>query len=126
MFHFKVSGYCLHKSTLQSLIAEFCKIKQQGIVFSKEELHLKPKVKEFTNDQALITEVQELTARGVDRTDIYVLTHDADRTNRLADNANINTIGIEEEGIGTAVGNIFRKKEDDLREKLQNIRDNCF
>ncbi|WP_442961090.1 general stress protein [Pseudogracilibacillus sp. SO30301A] len=87
---------------------------------------MKPKVKEFTNDQALITEVQELTARGVDRTDIYVLTHDADRTNRLADNANINTIGIEEEGIGTAVGNIFRKKEDDLREKLQNIRDNCF
>lgn len=82
---------------------------------------MKPSVKEFTNDQALITEVQELTARGVDRTDLYVLTHDDDRTNRLADNADINTIGIEEEGLGSAVGNIFRQKGDELREKLQNM-----
>src|SRR5699024_3170653 len=60
-------------------------------------------------------------AKGIDKADIYVLTHDDDRTNRLADNVNINTIGIEEEGLGTAVGNMFRNKGDELRGKLQNM-----
>ncbi len=82
---------------------------------------MKPTVKEYMDDTALVTEVKELTAQGIDKEDLYVLTHDDDRTNRLADNADINTIGIAEEGLGTAVGNMFRDKGDELREKLQQM-----
>lgn len=82
---------------------------------------MKPTLKEFNDDTALITEVQELAAQGIPRDDLYVLSHDDDRTNRVAENANANQIGIAEEGLGTAVGNIFRQKGDELREKLKQF-----
>jgi hypothetical protein len=37
--------------------------------------------------------VQELKTRGVHEDDLYVITHDDDRTKRVADNADANTVG---------------------------------
>lgn len=78
-------------------------------------------MKEFTDDTSLITEIQELVSSGIPRENLYVLSHDDNRTNRVAENANANQIGIEEEGLATAVGNIFRRKGDELREKLKQF-----
>lgn len=65
--------------------------------------------------------VQQLVAEGCSKDSIYVLTHDDDRTERVADATNTETIGIGEEGFGTAVANVFRKKGDELRAKMQSM-----
>src|SRR5699024_8183040 len=49
------------------------------------------------------------------------VTHDDDRTKRIADNSGANTIGMSEQGVADAVKTAFKKKGDELRNKLQNI-----
>ncbi|MBS2970919.1 general stress protein [Metabacillus sp. KIGAM252] len=82
---------------------------------------MKPVVREYTNDETLKNDVLELKAQGVNPKDLYVLSHDDERTNRVAGNADANTIGLSEMGLGTAVGNMFSKKGDELRAKLQEV-----
>src|SRR5699024_600157 len=53
--------------------------------------------------------------------DIYVISHDDERTKRIAKNVEINTIGANEMGIGDAVKGAFDKKGDQLRKQLENI-----
>ncbi|MEK5155214.1 general stress protein [Bacillus sp. FSL K6-2819] len=82
---------------------------------------MKPVVREYTNDQKLMQDVKELQQLGVAKEDVYVLSHDDDRTDRLADNTDVNTIGAKEMGIKHAVGNMFNKKGDELRNKIHEI-----
>ncbi|MEI1420493.1 general stress protein [Bacillus cabrialesii] len=82
---------------------------------------MKPVVKEYTNDEQLMKDVEELQQMGVAKEDVYVLAHDDDRTERLADNTNANTIGAKETGFKHAVGNMFNKKGDELRNKIHEI-----
>ncbi|GGB50432.1 general stress protein [Virgibacillus dakarensis] len=82
---------------------------------------MKPIVKEFQDDTALMTEVKELSAKGIHKDNLYVMSHDADRTNRVAEKVDANKVGVSEEGLGTAVGNIFRKKGDELRQKFKEL-----
>ncbi|KSU81772.1 MULTISPECIES: general stress protein [Fictibacillus] len=81
----------------------------------------KPLVREFTTDQEVITAVQELETRGIDQEDVYVLAHEKDDTRAIADAADANTIGTPEQGLGTAIKNVFRKRGDELRSKLEEI-----
>ncbi|MEC3608609.1 general stress protein [Bacillus glycinifermentans] len=78
-------------------------------------------VREYTNDEKLMKDINELKEIGVAREDIYVLSHDDDRTERIAENTDANTIGAEETGIKNAVGNFFNKKGDELRNKIHEI-----
>ncbi|ASN04412.1 general stress protein [Virgibacillus necropolis] len=82
---------------------------------------MKPVVKEFQDDTQLMSEVKILSAQGVEKDDLYVISHDSDRTDRVADKVEANKVGINEEGIGNAVGNIFRKKGDELRVKFEEL-----
>jgi len=82
---------------------------------------LKPEVKEFQDDMDLIEEVKTQANKGVSKENMYVVSHDDDRTKRLADKVNANEIGIKEEGLKVAMENIFNKKGDELRNKLQEI-----
>jgi adenylosuccinate synthase len=82
---------------------------------------MKPTVKEFYNDEELISEVEKLSSQGINKKNLYVLSHDDDRTERVADNANANEIGAKETGIGTAVGNMILSKGDELRNQLQEM-----
>ncbi|AZB40962.1 general stress protein [Bacillus sp. FJAT-42376] len=82
---------------------------------------MKPVVKEYTNDETLKNDILELKGQGVDPKDLYVLSHDDERTKRVAHNADANTIGLAEMGLGSAVGNMFSKKGDELRAKLQDV-----
>ncbi len=85
---------------------------------------MKPVVREYTNDQKLMQDVKELQQLGVAKEDVYVLSHDDDRTDRLADNTDVNTIGAKETGIKHAVGNMFNKKR--RRAPQQNSRNRLF
>jgi len=82
---------------------------------------MKPFVKEYTNDEQLKTAVKSLKDKGVKKEDVYILSHDDDRTDRVAGGAGANTIGLKEMDFGDAVGNLFNKKGDELRNKLQDI-----
>lgn len=84
-------------------------------------LNLKPIVIEFQDDVELVNKIKELSQQGVPKEDLYVISHDDDRTKRVADKADANTIGLEEVGVSTAMGNLFRKKGDELRAKFKEI-----
>lgn len=70
-------------------------------------------------------EVQEQAAKfrrdGYEADRIFVLTHDKTRTNRIAEQEDVETIGVAEEGLGTAIANLFRSTGDELRAKMQSL-----
>ncbi|MGP4071746.1 general stress protein [Piscibacillus sp. B03] len=80
-----------------------------------------PFVKEYTNDEQLVNDVQKLKKNGIDNTEMYVLSHDDDRTERIASNARANTIGFSEQDMKNFLNNMFNKKGDELRTKLQEM-----
>lgn len=82
---------------------------------------MKPIVKEFQDDTLLMQEVKIQANNGVSKENLYVISHDDDRTDRVAGKVNANEVGVNEEGLGNAVGNIFRKKGDELRTKFQEL-----
>lgn len=82
---------------------------------------MKPAVKEFKDDTELMKEVKSLSEKGVSKDHLYVMSHDDERTARVASNADASEVGANEEGLGTAVGNIFRKKGDELRTKFKEL-----
>lgn len=87
----------------------------------KGENIMKPIAKEFQDDQELINEVNMQSEKGVSKDNLYVVSHDNDRTDRVAKQVNGNEIGIKEEGLKIAIGNLFHKKGDELRAKFQGI-----
>lgn len=72
-----------------------------------------------------ISEVQDqvisFQREGYPQDNIYVLTHDKDRTSRIVENTDAEKIGVAEEGIGTAIANIFRSNGDELRAKMRSL-----
>ncbi|WP_249869963.1 general stress protein [Oceanobacillus saliphilus] len=82
---------------------------------------MKPFIREYVNEQQLKTDVNKLQAKGVPKDDIYILTHDDERTGRLADSADTNTIGMKEMDFSSAVGNMFNSQGDELRNKLEEM-----
>lgn len=81
----------------------------------------KPFIKGYSNDEELQTDIEKLKSQNVGENDIYVISHDDERTKRIAKNVEINTIGANEMGIGDAVKGAFDKKGDQLRKQLENI-----
>lgn len=82
---------------------------------------MKPIVQSFTDDTELEAEVIKLAQQGIPKKHLYVLSHDKDRTKRVADNAGANTIGMQEIGVGTSIENAFREKGDELRASLKEL-----
>lgn len=82
---------------------------------------MKPFIKEYVNEKLLENDINKLQANGITKDDIYILTHDDERTGRLADNANTNTIGMKEMDFSSAVGNMFNSQGDELRTKLEEM-----
>lgn len=82
---------------------------------------MKPKVTEFQDDTELMKEVKNLAANGIDKENLYVMSHDTDRDKRVAESVDASTIGAGEEGLDTFVKNIFRKKGDKLRAEFEKL-----
>ncbi|HIW31961.1 MAG TPA: general stress protein [Candidatus Paenibacillus intestinavium] len=72
-----------------------------------------------------ITEVQDqvniFQREGYLNDNIFVLTHDKDRTSRIVEKTDATKIGLAEEGFGTAVANMFRSTGDELRAKMRSL-----
>jgi hypothetical protein len=62
--------------------------------------------------------IMRLQQDGYPKENIFVLTHDKARTEHVADQTDTNKVGIAEEGVLTAIANLFRSTGDGLRAKL--------
>ena len=82
---------------------------------------MKPIVKEFQDDMELVEEVKLQANKGISKDHLYVISHDDDRTKRVAEKVNANEIGIQEEGLKVAMENMFNKKGNELRNKFEEI-----
>ena len=82
---------------------------------------VKPIVHEFNSQQELIAAASDLKAQGIHEDNLYVLSHEKDDTKDLAHDADVNTIGLKEEGLGTAISNVFESRGDELRNKMTEL-----
>ncbi|WP_334076076.1 MULTISPECIES: general stress protein [Paenibacillus] len=73
------------------------------------------------NGVQAVETVQELHSAGYEAEHIYVLAHDQDRTDRIAEAADAGEIGLKEEGVFTALANLFRSRGDELRAKIISL-----
>ncbi len=70
------------------------------------------------NGVQAIEEVNRLRSSGYTKDNIYVISHDQDRETRIVDAADINEVGLSEEGLFGAIANLFRSRGDALRFKI--------
>lgn len=76
-----------------------------------ETKYSKPFVYEFITEKEAMNAANDLVKKGIDQEDIYVLTHEKERTDRIADNADVNTIGIKRKDLGQVLLTSFKKRE---------------
>lgn len=73
------------------------------------------------NGVQAIEEVNRLHSSGYNKEDIYVISHDAEREDRIADVSGSNEVGLKEEGLFGALANMFRSRGDELRSKIASL-----
>lgn len=79
------------------------------------------KVQTVNNAKGVREQVNKFLGEGYSSEYIYVLAHDKERTDRVAEQTGTEQIGLDEEGVGTAIGNIFRSRGDELRAKMRSM-----
>ena len=77
--------------------------------------------KEFMTDDEAIRGIQEIKTKAILEEDIYVLTHEDFRTEKLAEMASANKVGLAEQGLGSTIANVFKSKGDELRAKFEEL-----
>lgn len=79
------------------------------------------KVQTVNNINEVHEQIYRFQNEGYSTDNIFVLTHDKDRTARIVDKTDAGKIGIAEEGLGTTIANIFRSHGDELRAKMRSL-----
>ncbi|MFX3674975.1 MAG: general stress protein [Paenisporosarcina sp.] len=77
--------------------------------------------KEYLTDDEAIRGVQQIKSKGIHEDDIYVFTHENSRKHDIAEKAHANIVGLPEQGLGTSLANVFRKKGDELRAQFKEL-----
>lgn len=75
---------------------------------------MKPTVRVFQDDTELVQEVKKEKENGISADNLYVMSHDDDRTDRVAQRANASEISLGHEGLFKDAKNVFRKKGNEL------------
>lgn len=65
--------------------------------------------------------ISMLESQGFHKENIYIFAHDKDRSEHLSDAIDIGDIGLKEQGLINSVGNVFKKRGDELRSKLESV-----
>jgi len=78
-------------------------------------------VRVVENGVQLKQELQNLQELGFAPDNIYVLTHDDQRTHHLAEKTDANEIGFSEAGMLNSIANLFRSKGEELRSKMESM-----
>lgn len=82
---------------------------------------MKTLVMEYTNEEKLVKDVEEIENRGVPENNIYVLAHHDGHTDHIANKANANTIGIKEMGLKDTINKLFKHRGEELRSKIEDM-----
>ena len=77
--------------------------------------------KEYLTDEEAIRGIQEIKTKGVLEDDIYVFTHEDRKTKLVTGRGASSAEGITEQGLGTSIANVFRKKGDELRAQFEEL-----
>ncbi|NGM85152.1 general stress protein [Paenibacillus sp. 7124] len=77
--------------------------------------------KVLENGVQAIEEVNRLRDSGYMKEDLYVISHDRDREERIAEAADSNEVGLSEEGLFGTLANMFRSRGDELRSKITSL-----
>ena len=82
------------------------------------ERSLKPAIKEFKNDVKLKRELIDLSSEGKNQDNLYVITHNNNCTDRIADSICAGKLG---EDFTAEKRNVFTKKGEELRAQLKEL-----
>lgn len=78
---------------------------------------MRPIVKKYTNDEELEVEINTLKDQNINAKDIYILSHDPDRTSRIIKNTNLTDINYNKE----ETKENYKRQGDELRYKLKAL-----
>ncbi|MDR4950000.1 general stress protein [Neobacillus cucumis] len=78
-------------------------------------------VKVVENGVQAKKEIEQLMMQGFTKDDIYLLTHNKERSKDLTESLGLTGIGIEEQGVLGSLANVFRSRGDELRVKLESL-----
>ena len=65
--------------------------------------------------------IDELTAAGFTKDDVYLFAHDKTRSEHLTENTDTESVGMKEQGFLDTVGNMFKSRGDELRNRMSNL-----
>ncbi|KAA9002104.1 general stress protein [Paenibacillus spiritus] len=68
-----------------------------------------------------IEEINRLKDGGYTKEEIYVISYDQDREDRIAEAADANEVGRQEEGLLGIVADLFRSRGSELRAKIASL-----
>jgi hypothetical protein len=78
-------------------------------------------VKVVENGVQAKKEIEQLMTQGYTKDEIYLLAHDKNRSENLADNLDLTDVGVAEQGLFDSMANVFRSRGDELRSKLESL-----
>ena len=82
---------------------------------------MRTKIKLVDHVEQAIRAIRAFRDEGHPLSDIYVLAHDREQTEELSKLTDTNTIGVIEEGMATALANLFRSQGERLRAKMEAL-----
>ncbi|MEW9108399.1 MAG: general stress protein [Cytobacillus gottheilii] len=79
------------------------------------------KVEVVENGVQATNTIDMLNNQGYSKEHIYIFAHDKDRSENLTDATDTGSVGIKEQGLFDSVGNVFKKRGDELRTKFESL-----
>ncbi|HLR20335.1 MAG TPA: general stress protein [Staphylococcus sp.] len=76
-----------------------------------------PVIKPYTNDSELEADIKALKDRGIASQDIYILSNDKERTNKVVDDTKVTAVHYNQ----IDADDDFDSKDEELREKLSTL-----
>ncbi|WP_445488952.1 general stress protein [Niallia sp. 03133] len=65
--------------------------------------------------------IRALENQGYEKDNIYIFAHDKDRSADLTEATDTAEVNIQEQGIIDSITNVFKKRGDELRSKMQSV-----
>ncbi|HWJ77069.1 MAG TPA: general stress protein [Niallia sp.] len=65
--------------------------------------------------------INALENQGYNKENIYIFAHDKDRSEDLSAATDTGNVSMKEQGLFDSIGNVFRKRGDELRSKMQSV-----
>ncbi|WP_019720178.1 general stress protein [Heyndrickxia coagulans] len=79
------------------------------------------KIEVVENGLEATNKITEFENEGFSKDNIYIFSHDKNRSKDLTDATETRSVGMEEQGVVDSVGNLLRERGDELRSKMQAL-----